>query len=157
MESIEWSALEYEEKNRERSWFWALGVIVCTSSAAAFLYGNYFFGSFLILGGGMLGYLAIRKPDLVFYKLSQKGFHIGNNLYPYENIRSFWVQREAHGALELRPLLFLHTERFFLPVVVAPIEDAMGDRIRDFLLDKNIAEEEMKEHISEKIMEALGF
>jgi len=157
MENIEWSALEYEEKDRGRDWFWALGIIVLTSSAAAFLYGNYFFAGFLIIGGAMLGFLAIRKPNDVSYKLSKRGFHIGTTLYPYERIRSFWVQRETSQPMPLRPLLFIHSERFFLPILVAPLHEDIGEQIHDFLQKKGIPEEEMKEHVMEKIMEVLGF
>ncbi len=157
MENIEWSALEYDEKERGRDWFWALGIIILTSVGASIIYGNYFFAGFLILGGIMLGFLAVRKPDTVSYKLSKRGFHIGSTLYPYENIKSFWVQKETHEVPALRALLFIHSERLFLPIIVVPIHAEMAEDIQLFLLEKNIKEEEMKEHVTEKIMEALGF
>ena len=160
MQSIEWDALEYDEKDRDRGWFYALGIIVITSSLTAILFGNYFFAAFLLLAGGLLGFLALRKPELVSYKLSRKGFHVGNTLYLYENIRSFWVQKAHTDTPEgqvLRPLLFIHSERFFLPIIVTPIHEDMADEIRSIFLGSNVPEEEMKEHITEKIMEALGF
>ena len=39
MEKLEWSALEYEEKERSRDWFWALGIIVATTKTTTAIKG----------------------------------------------------------------------------------------------------------------------
>jgi len=150
-EKLSWTALEYEEKERSADWFWALGIIFATSSIAAIIFGNYFFAALLILSGLLLGFFAVKKPDLITYELNERGLKIGNRLYPYENIKSFWVQ------LEIKPLLFIHSERVFMPILSIPIEEIMAEEIHSILLAKNVLEKEMKEHPSEKIMEMLGF
>ena len=66
-EKLNWSALEYEEKTRSPDWFWALGIIVVTSSIAAIIFGNYFFATLLVLSGLLLGFFAVKKPDMVHY------------------------------------------------------------------------------------------
>lgn len=150
-EKLIWSALEYEEKNRSSDWFWALGIIVVTSSIATIIFENYFFATLIILSGILLGFFAIKKPDTIIYELNQKGLTIRNRLYPYENIKSFWIQTE------LKPILFIHSERAFMPILSMPINETIAEDIHSIMLSKNIAEVEMKEHASEKIMEALGF
>ncbi len=158
MEKLEWSALEYEEKERDTNWFWALGVIVVTSSVAAIIYGNYFFAALLLLGGILLGFFAIKKPNQISYELNERGLKIGTQLYPYENIRSFWVQTglPTEGA-EIKPIFFVKSERFFMPILSIPIDYDMAEDIRSIMIAKNIIEEEMREHLSQKIMESLGF
>jgi len=151
MEKLEWSSLEYEEKERSADWFWALGIIVVTSTLAAIIYGNYFFAALLLVSGFLLGHFATKKPDEIFYEINQKGIKIGNQLYPFENIKSFWVQ------IEPKPILFVHTERIFMPMISIPIEDAWAEDIHALMTAKNIPEQEMKEHVSEKIMDSLGF
>lgn len=157
MEKIQWSALEYEERERNKDWFWALGVIVATSSLASTIFGNYFFAALLLLSGVLLGFFAMRKPGMVSYELNQKGLKIGSTLYPYENIKSFWVQLRKEEEPNLKPMLFIHSERAFMPVITVPIDENMAEDMRSIMLDKNIAEVEMKEHASDKIMDALGF
>lgn len=160
MEKISWSKFDYEEKKRSNDWFWALGVIVFTAGAAAMIYNNYFFAALIILSGVLLGFLASKKPELINYELNSKGFVVQNNLYPYENIKSFWVQRETFTEKKhekLKPILFVKSERLFMPIILAPIENSMANEIHSFLLSKNVVEEEMKEQFGEKIMEALGF
>ena len=48
-EKINWSALEYEVKERSQDWFWALGIIVATSAVAAIIFSDYFFAGLLVL------------------------------------------------------------------------------------------------------------
>ncbi len=150
IEKLEWTALEYEEKERGQDWFWALGIIVVTSSIASIIFANYFFAALLILGGAMLGFFAIRKPETITYELNVKGLKAGTRLFPYETIKSFFVQ-------EIHPTLFIKSERFFMPIISIPIEGSMIAEVHDIFLSQNIPEEEMKEHISDKIMESLGF
>ena len=156
MERLEWSALEYEEKERSADWFWALGIIVVTSSVASMIYGNYFFAVLLLLSGLLLGFFAIKKPEMVYYELNNQGLKIKTQLYPYENIKSFWVQIDPTGETKLKPMLFIKSERLFMPILSIPIDDKAGD-IRFLMLEKNVVEEEMKEHPSFRIMESLGF
>ncbi|MEK7219482.1 MAG: hypothetical protein AAB687_02280 [Patescibacteria group bacterium] len=151
MDKLEWSALEYEEHERNADWFWALGVIVVTSSLASIIYGNYFFAAFLILSGVLLGFFAVKKPDLINYELNEKGLKIRTRLYPYKNIKSFWIQ------IEKKPLLFIKSGRVFMPMISIPIDISLVEDIHFIFTDKNVVEEEMKEHLSEKIMESLGF
>lgn len=152
-----WTALEYEERERSSDWFWALGIIVATSSIASIIFENYFFAALLLLSGVLLGFFAIKKPDTVTYELNAKGLKIRNRLYPYENIKSFWVQLDTSGETNLKPILFIHSERAFMPILSIPIDETIAVEIHSILLSREIAEVEMKEHPSEKIMEVLGF
>jgi len=162
-EKLIWSALEYEEKNRSPDWFWALGIIVTTSSIAAIIFENYFFAALLVLSGILLGFFAIKKPDTVIYEINTKGLKIRNRLYPYENIKSFWIQLgiypDTHlpAVAGLKSILFIHSERAFMPILSMPIDERIAEDIYSIMLSKNIAEVEMREHASEKIMEILGF
>ena len=157
---LQWSALEYEERERNPDWFWALGIIVVTSALTSIIYGNYFFAFFILLSGGLLGFFGKRAPEVVTYELNRKGFKIRNRVYLYENIKSFWVQMAHEGTPEhasLKPTLFIKTERFFMPVLSIPIENNLAHEIHDIMTAQDIPEEEMREHASEKVMEFLGF
>jgi hypothetical protein len=148
---IEWSALEYEDKERGRDWYWALGVIIVTGSIASIIYGNYFFAGLLILGGILLGFFAMKKPDTIYYELGPKGLRMQNRIYPYESIKSFCINTDAH------PMFLIHSERFFMPIISIPINEEIGEAIKYVMLEKGIPEEPMNEHSSIKIMDTLGF
>jgi len=158
LEKLEWSALEYEDIYRSKDWFWALGIIIVAGSLASIIFGNYFFAVLIILSGVLLGFFATKQPETILYELNDKGLKIKTNLFPYENIKSFWVQvGQDHKEKNLKPILFIHSERVFMPILTIPIVEGMGGEIREIFLAKDIQEEEMKEHLSEKIMDVLGF
>ena len=148
---LQWSALEYEERDRGNDWFWALGIIIVAGSITSFIYGNIFFGILLIVGGILIVVFSIKKPDLVFYELNEDGLEIRTRLYPYGNIKAFWVQTGES------PTLFVRSERFFAPILSIPIKNELANTVRDFMLKEEVKEEKMEEHVSEKIMNYLGF
>ena len=149
--NISWSAPEYEERERSSDWFWALGIIAVTAALTAIIYRNYFFAILILLSGGLLYMFAHKSPEWIDYELTEKGLRIKARLYLYENIFSFWVQRGE------KPLLFVKTERFFIPIISIPINADLAPEIREKFLEKDVPEEEMVEHVSEKIMDFLGF
>ncbi len=148
--NLTWSAPEYEDRERSRDWFWALGIIGVTTTIAALIFGNYFFAVLLILSTVLLGIFATKKPEMVSYELNPMGLKIGSRLYPYENIKSFWIQLG-------KPILFVHSERAFMPILSIPITEDIAPNIHEIMLSQNVAEVEMKEHLGDLIMERLGF
>ena len=157
LEKLEWDALEYDEKDRGQDWFWALGVVVVAGSIASILFENYFFAALVVISGVMLGFFAVKKPDMIHYEINNKGLKIRNNIYTFDSIKSFWVRTEPKENQINRPALLIHSQRFFFSVISVPIEMESADMIRAIMLEKEIPEEEMQEHISEHLMEVLGF
>lgn len=151
LNKIEWSLLEYNEKERNNDWFWALGIIIIAASVTSIIFGNYFFAVLITLSGVLIVVFAVKKPDLVSYELNEKGLKIRDRLFPYEKIKSFWVQKE------IKPTLFIKSERLVMPIISMPIDYSLADEIKDKMLKNKVVEEEMKEHISEKIMEFIDF
>ena len=150
-EKITWSSFEYYEKERNNDWFWALGVIIIAASITSIIFKNYFFAIFIILSGILIVIFALKKPELVSYELNEKGLKIKERIYPYDKIKSFWVQKETP------PTLFIKTERLIMPIISMDIEYSSADEIKNFLLKNKVSTEEMKEHVSDKIMNSVGF
>jgi hypothetical protein len=147
---LSWSALEYEETEKSADWYWALGVIAITASLTAFIYNNYFFGILILLSAGLLYFFAKKSPEMIEYELNDLGLRIGNHLYPFENLKSFYVETRD------KPTLFIKTERFYMPIISIPIEDGIMEEIHNIFIFKNVPEEAMREHPSHRIIEGLG-
>lgn len=148
---LTWTALEYEHRDRNKDWFWALGVIVFTTASASTIFGNYFFAILIILSGALLGFFATREPDTLTYQITDKGLVIKNQLYAFKDMKSFFVQREPY------PILFVKTARAFMPILSIPIHEDLVEYLNEIFTTSGVTEEEMKEHPSEKIMDVLGF
>ena len=151
MDKFTWTALEYDEKERSTDWFWALGIIIVAGSITAIIFANYFFAALLIIGGTLLGFFAIKKPETILYELNNRGLKIKDRLYPYEKMKGFYVQTDN------KPLLFIKSERIFMPILSIPIEYMQAEDIHKIMLANEVIEEKMAEHPYEKIMERLGF
>lgn len=151
MDNLEWSAPEYMEKEHSQDWFWALGVIVVCGSIASMIYRDYFFAGLLVLGGILLGFFAIKKPEMVEYELSNRGLRIDKRVFPYDSLKSFYVR------LHPEPTLLIHSQRFFMPVIAIPLGEEFAEEVREVMLAHNVPEEKLTEHSTEKIMDSLGF
>ena len=154
VKSITWEAYEHEHREKSRDWYWSLGILIVTASVLSIIFGNYIFGILLIVMGVSLGIVGSRHPKLVIFELNKLGIRIGNKLFPYATLESFWVQdNKEHG---LNSHLLIKSRRTMVPLLVIPLDDVETEDIRDFLL-YNLLEKEMSESLSQIIMENLGF
>jgi hypothetical protein len=146
-----WAVPAYEHKEKNVDWFWALGIIIFAGTITSFIYENYFFAGVLLVGGILMGYFAQKEPETLYYELNENGIKIKDQLYPYKNIKSFWV------ATEKKPTLFIKTSRFFLPTIMLTINNNVADKIKKILIDQEIPEEEMKEPMADALMDFIGY
>jgi hypothetical protein len=151
---ISWSVLEYHEKNHTTDWYWTVGLITLVILVACVFFKNYFLGVLLLLGIGTLTYLTIRKPETVTVTLQEKGIQIRTELFLYRNLKAFWIEEEEQANSD-RHLLIL-TKRLYSPLIALPLGDVAPETIRQALL-AHIPEQEMRENISHKFLEVLGF
>lgn len=151
MQDLKWSVQEYEEKERSPDWFWALGIIVVAGSIASIFFKNYFFAILLLLSGGAMVLFAFRKPEMIEYELNGRGLRVKDQIFLYKDIKSFFATSDPH------PTLFVRTQRIFMPVLSIPIDSIPKELLKNKFTEYGVKEEEMKEHIGEKIMDHLGF
>ncbi|MCU0660153.1 MAG: hypothetical protein MUD00_00870 [Candidatus Pacebacteria bacterium] len=149
--TLEWSAPEYREKNRSVDWFWALGVIAVASAVTAIIYKNYLFAIFIILAALVLGFLAVRSPETILFKITAKDVELGREKYPYARLKSFFIlEKEAES------ILFVMSNRSVVPLISVPLGDTDPVRVRE-VLSVYLPEEHRDEPTAHKIMDYLGF
>jgi hypothetical protein len=154
LEIIKWSAFEYEEKERNNDWFWALGIIILAGTITAIILKNYFFAILLLLSGIMLIFFAIKKPEEIFYEINNEGLKAKNKFYFFKDLKSFYIQTETES---LKPILFIKTKRTIMPILSISFKNDLSQKIKEKMTQNNVLEEKMEEHFSEKVMDFLGF
>ncbi len=148
-----WEALEYKDKPLKNDWFWALGIIAVAGSVAAFIYGNFLFGIFILLAAGTVVFFSTVKPKLITYEITTTGIIYEGTFYPFESLHAFWLNEQDESDKKL----LVKSERFFVPILTLPYEtEEVADKIRE-LLSGAIAEEPLQEPWGHLIMERLGF
>jgi hypothetical protein len=149
---IEWQSHEYEFSKKTPDWFWALGIVSVAIAITSIILNNLLFAILVIVGTIALGAYAVRKPDLVKYRITQRGVMVEEILYPYNSLDSFWIEHDVE-----KPKLLITSKKILMPHIVIPINKEVDtDELRDYLLDY-VDEEEQKEPLAARIMEYLGF
>ena len=80
---------------------------------------------------GIVGYIYINKPSPIHtFSIDSEGVHVGNEVYPYENISSFWIFYEP-GEIQC---ISLHTNADLTPYILIPLGKTDPVEVRDILL-----------------------
>lgn len=150
---LSWQAFEFKDRELKTDWFWAIGIIALAGSVTAFIYANFLFGIFIILSTASIFYFATVKARLITYEITSGGVVYEGMFYPFETLHAFWLEEHV----ETDRKLLLKSERFFVPILTLPYDDAeTGDLIHEALSDI-IPEEPLQEPYGQLIMERLGF
>ena len=90
--SFEWEAPEYEHHERSNDWYWAMGIFAVALLVVAFFLKSVLFGLLVMLSGFSLGLYSARKPLMVPFGIGPRGVKIGEKIYYFESVKSFWVR-----------------------------------------------------------------
>lgn len=150
---LQWQAFEHEHLHKSSDWFWALGIIAIAGAATAIIFSNILFAIVIIIGAFTLGMHAAKRPNLVSFKINERGVVIDNKLHPYSSLESFWVEDSNEN---IQPKLLVKSKKLLALHVVIPIEHVSSSDVRDYLA-QYLAEEEDSEPLAQKIVEFFGF
>lgn len=150
---IAWEAYEHEHRPKSSDWFWVVGIIAVAGAILAIYFDNLLFGLLILLAAFTSIVQSHIPPRLIKIEIGRKGVRVGDSVYPYSSLQSFFVIDE-----EINDRIILRSTKPLLPYVVVPFssEVTSADEIRDYLLEY-LYEEEMDEPALQKFMEMLGF
>ncbi len=148
---IEWQSLEFSYRNHTKDWYWSVAIITITTTALAIILKQPIFALFIIIAVLTLVLLATREPKNLSCAINDRGIVVDDTLYPFLNIESFCVISDEHD-----PRIIIKSIKKLMPLVVIPIDEIDPEAVREILL-KYIAEEDLHEPLSIKILERLGF
>jgi len=149
---IEWEAYEYEHKERSQDWFWAVGIVTVAIIIAAIIFGNIIFAILILIAVFALSLFINRPPHEIHIAIDERGIIKENVRYPYETLRSFWIDGEHP-----HPRILVRSEKMLMPIIIVPLpEDIDEDDIRTVLLD-HLPEEFHDIPFVERVLEYIGF
>lgn len=148
---IKWETLEYEYTPKSNNWFWTVGIITVGLAAASVLLDNVLFAIFVVLAGFTISLYAARKPKKILFSLSNRGIRIGDRIYLYENLASFWLRYNP----PYQKILLIEPKKFFMPAASVPLGDTDPNEAREYLL-KFLKEKYQEESLIETISHLIG-
>jgi hypothetical protein len=149
---IKWEAQEYEYVPKSNNWFWTVGIISVGAATASLLLGNFLFAILMLIAGFAIILSGARKPRKIAFSFTSQGLQIGKRLFPYENLRSFWIHYEPPH----KKLLTIELKKFFMPAISIPLGDINPNLVREHLL-KFLKEERREESFIQTIIRFAGF
>ena len=148
---VVWQGYEHEHEEKTRDWYWVLGIVSSAIAIATAILGNYLLAVLIIVSAFSIAVHAYEKPALKEFRIDKRGITVGNRIYPYENIESFFVD-----TTRTTPLLFLELKRHTLPVLHFPINQTNVNAINEIMREK-MTEKEQALSLPHRIFEILGF
>lgn len=126
-----WEIPEFEQHERGRRWYVIALIVIAALLVWAITTANYLF-AILIVIFAITYYLQInRHPVDVTIQIAEKGVAIGDRLYPYEALRSFWV---IYKPPEVNTL-YLEFKNALRPEMSIPLKKKNPVKVREILLD----------------------
>jgi len=127
---ITWRAREYEHRPKNKRRVLIIGLFLSAIVIYAIATQSPIMAITFILIG-IVGYLGLtREAPVLDIFIDIEGIHIGNEVYPYENIRSFWVFYEPGE----RKCISIHTNGDLTPYVHIPLGTTDPLQVRAVLL-----------------------
>lgn len=151
---LDWEALDHIREKKDSDWFWIIGIIAVSISILAIFFNNILL-ALLVLIGTFVIFLAANNPaKTVHYQINRKGVLVGDILYTYATLESFYVIDEDGFD---RDRIILKSTKPLMPLIVIPLGDQVRpDEIREYLLEY-LNEEEMFEPTIQRILTRIGF
>jgi hypothetical protein len=151
-ETISWHAPEFRDYHKTYGWY-AAAVAVTVLLVGFFLIQNDIFAAVTM---GLIGLIAIlfarKKPEIVNIELNSKGVKFGNILFPYKQIKYFWVvDNDRHKSV------IFHTNTFLNNTIILELGDQNSDAVRNFLLAYLPEHTEDRETPIQRLMHKLKF
>ena len=87
---INWSAPEFEYREKDVAWYWISIIIASILIAFAAWERNFLFGMFIVIAEMLLVVWGNRSPRIIDFTLTEKGLLIGERkLHPINTFESF--------------------------------------------------------------------
>ena len=153
-DKISWETIDHIKEDRSSDWFWIVGIVAIAGSVLAIFFSNILLG-LLILLAAFASFMFVNTPGkMENYQLNNRGVIVGETLYPYSTLKSFYVVDEDGFD---RDRILIKSEKLFMPMIVIPIgNEVTVDETHNYLIER-MEEEEMLEPPTYYIMRLLGF
>jgi len=149
---VEWSAPEFDYHEKSSDWYWALGIITFGFFVLALLLKNWLFAILVVLGGFSLGMYGVKRPRTINFAVTSRGLKIGETLYPFDHLQSFWLNYDPPHLKEL----YVISKKKFVPQIFIPLGQADPNLVREHLL-KFMEEREIQESFVDVIARFFRF
>ena len=151
-DNIEWTAPEFEQYQKSKSWFIATGIIAGLLFLWALYTKNFIFALMIGLSYFTIIIYATKKPKEIKLAIIPKGIKIEKTLYEFENLKSFWL---FYNPPEIKELS-LRSKKTIMPYIKLPLGEQNPVEVRNVLI-KYLPERKHKESLVDNLARQIRF
>ena len=149
---LEWFSYEHEYRIRGPYWFLYPLSIATGGIVFGIATHSYLFIAFVAIAFLMLTYYAKKPPLMIAYAIEKRGVWVGDRLFHYGKLTSFWIFTHALMA----PELLLETNNPVYPLLHLRLEGIDLDTVKH-AISRYLPEKEQKDLASHQIARIIGF
>lgn len=125
-----WTAPEFEIYEKSATWYVVVAILLGAAIFYAIVTNSLLMAiTFILLG--VVGYIhSQKKPRTLEFSIATDGVKVGNEIYLYENMKSFWIFYDPPHT----KMISLHIKSSMLPFVHIPIAQEDPSVLREKLL-----------------------
>ncbi len=127
---IEWTASEFIKYKRDKSWFILPGLVALALAVIAIILKNFLFTVGIIIAAFVIYLYAVKEPRKIKFSISGKGIQIDKQIFPFEDLKSFWI---FYNPPEIKELS-VRSKKMFIPYIKLPLGDQNPAEVRKLLL-----------------------
>jgi hypothetical protein len=128
---MEWEFPEFIKYTRSRSWYMTSGLIVVLLFIYSISTANLLFAIIIFFTVVIFLMNQKKNPRLLSCKITEEGLLIDTQLYPWEEIKNFWIIYEPPHI----KTLYFDFKPWHLPRLPIPLTDQDPLELREILLD----------------------
>lgn len=150
---LSWESLSFERKAKDFKWYIAAAVFVIAVIAFSAWQRDWFFIVIIIIVSAVaFWYLRSIKPQKLAYTITPLGVTIGNKVFPYSEIHSYWIIYKPTVKT-----LYIALNKRYLPVLTINLGDMDPVAIRTVLSRKIPEQAKRDENLIDKLIRIVGF
>ena len=137
---IEWRAQEFVKHPKDAAWFLAVGIVALIVAAFAIYSKNFIFALIIILSVFLIFIWSQKEPKKIKFAVAPKGIKIAEEIYNFENLKSFWI---FYDPPDIKYLSII-SKKLFMPKIIIPLGETNPNKVRELFL-KYLPEEKQEE------------
>jgi hypothetical protein len=150
--TITWQAHEFKHYEKNYGWYVVMVSVSVLIIGFFAIQRDYFASVCLAIMACLVYFFSKQTPEIVEIELSSKHIRFGRLLFPYQQIKHFWiVNNPRHKTVNL------HTTAALNNIIILELEDQDPDEVRDYLLRHVPEHTETDETTVQMVMHRLKF
>ena len=149
---LSWEAHEYFHHKKGTDWYWWVGLVAVLLLALGIYQKSFLFCVLVLVSWFTITLYAVRPPQNVRFTITERGVLVKSILYPWQNIKSFWIFYNP----PLHKELSLESKKAFMPYIKIPLGNTSPDKVRE-TVKKYLPEVEQQESLIDNLSHLARF